>query len=73
MDFDGLMLDQITIYVLLGPEKPRRPIRYFIARNRDLVDFLHRPPDWKKSAFMQLKHVTQHEDNWSVLEEYNAS
>ena len=66
-DFEGDLLDQITIYVLLGPEESTRAIRYFIAKNRDVADSIHHPPDWKGHGFMRMKSVEQYESGWGAL------
>src|SRR5580704_10582691 len=43
---DALLADQITVYVLLGAESAQKPVRFFIARNRELVEHPHYPPRW---------------------------
>src|SRR5258706_12168836 len=35
--FQGAMLEQITIYVMIGDTEAKKPVRYFVARNADLV------------------------------------
>lgn len=71
-DFEGALLDQITIYVLIGDNKAAVPVRYFLARNRELVGSLHRPSGWTGSAFMPLKAVTPHEGRWELLNTLGA-
>lgn len=72
-DFEGDRLDMVTIYVLLGPEDGTAPVRFFIARNRDLRADVHRPPKWEqvgnKSGFISLSSVIKgrHEGNWDIL------
>lgn len=65
--FAGALLDQVTIFVLLGDEAARNPLRYFITRNHEVADHVHCPPNWKKNAFMPLKAIRQYEDRWDIL------
>jgi hypothetical protein len=65
--FSDAMRDQVTIYVLLGDESARKPIRYFITRNQEVAEQFHCPPKWRNNAFMPLKAVEQYEDNWDIL------
>jgi hypothetical protein len=65
--FEGEFLDRITIYVLLGPPDGLKPVRFFIARNRDLANSVHRPPGWPKNGFMPLKAVETHANKWNLL------
>jgi len=44
-DFEGARCDQFTIYVLLGAEGATPPVRFFVARNRELLGKFHHPPD----------------------------
>jgi hypothetical protein len=70
---DEQLLDQITIYVLLGAEEAAKPVRYFIAKNCDLAKQVSIPPSWKESgkevatAFTMLKSVEAFEDRWDIL------
>jgi hypothetical protein len=68
-DFTVDLLDQVTIYVLLGPERSKKPVRYFIAKNRDLNGHFTQPSSFQKTAFMSLKAVQQYEDRWDILEQ----
>lgn len=65
--FSDERVDQVTIYVLVGSEKADKPVRYFIARNRDLVGKLHIPPGWDKSAFVHAKVIAPFEGKWDTL------
>ncbi len=65
--FQGDLLDQVTIYVLLGKEDGRNPVRYFVVRNRDVTKKVSKPPNWKENAFMMLKSITQYENRWDIL------
>jgi hypothetical protein len=65
--FKGKNRDQATVYVLLGPEDGARPVRFFIAKNRQLAKHVHCPPDWKLNAFMPMRAVQKHENQWDVL------
>jgi len=66
--FTGDLEDQVTIYVLLGRENGQKPVRYFIARNRDLAEHVAQPARWEANAFMPLKAVEQYEGCWDSLE-----
>jgi len=66
-DFEGDFRDRVTIYVLLGPEKVNKPVRFFIVKNRDLASHVHQPPGWRKHGFMQMKYVQEFEDKWATL------
>jgi hypothetical protein len=66
-DFQDDLLDRVTIYVLLGPEDSRKPVRFFIAKNRDLEGRVHRPWGWKEHGFMQMKAVEEYENQWAAL------
>jgi hypothetical protein len=66
-DFDNPLLDQITIFVLLGNERAQKPVRYFITRNHEVADHVHCPPNWKKNGFMPLSAIKQYEDRWGIL------
>lgn len=65
--FEGALRSQITIYVLLGNEDGRKPVRYFITRNSRLAKKIHRPKNWQHNAFMPLKSVEKYENKWSIL------
>ena len=65
--FEAPMLDEVTIYVLIGTEDARKPIRYFIAKNRDLAAKRQIPGGWKDNSFMPLKALKAYEDNWDAL------
>ncbi len=59
--------DQVTIFVLLGPEEGREPVRFFIVRNHEVAAHIHCPPNWGKSAFMPLKAIKDYENRWDTL------
>ena len=65
--FKGDLLDQVTIYVLLGKEDGRKPVRYFIAKNHKLTAHVSKPPKWRDNAFMLLKSVEKYEGRWDIL------
>jgi hypothetical protein len=60
--------DMVTIYVLIGPEKSDKPIRYFIAKNGDLVAHFSRPGGWK-NGFVSLNKVAPYENKWDCCED----
>ncbi len=65
--FADAQRDQITIYVLLGAEKGDKPVRFFIAKNRELARHAHYPDGWRQHGFMSLKAVQDFEDQWDSL------
>jgi hypothetical protein len=65
--FQGDLLNQITVYVLLGPEDGSKPVRFFIVRNSDVASYAHHPEGWAESGFMRLKAIEQYEDRWDAL------
>jgi hypothetical protein len=65
--FTDDLKDQVTIYVLLGREDAQKPVRYFIARNRDLAEHVHKPASWRDNGFIGLKAVQQYEGRWEIL------
>jgi hypothetical protein len=65
--FEGDLLDQVTIYVLLGKDDARKPVRYFLAKNRALAAHVSTPPKWKANAFVFLKSVQKYEDHWNIF------
>jgi len=64
--FKGERRDQVTVYVLLGPENGARSARFFIAKNREVAKHVHHPPDWT-NGFMSLKAIEKYEDHWDSL------
>jgi hypothetical protein len=65
-DFKHERLDRVTVYVLL-PKDSKKPVRYFIAKNRDLKKHFNRPRQWKSHGFMSMKVVERYEDRWRAL------
>lgn len=69
--FTGALAEQITIYVWLGKEDAKAPVRYFIARNSDLATEVSVPANWEQppytNGFMMLKSVQQFENRWDIL------
>jgi hypothetical protein len=66
-NFTGALAQQVTVYVLIGPETASRPIRNFIAKNERLASELHRPKGWKDHAFMSIKAVAEYENHWDDI------
>src|SRR5579871_500078 len=56
------LLDQVTIYVLVGNADAKNPVRYFVTRNKDLVPKMMMPRAWQDNAFMLLHFVEEFED-----------
>jgi hypothetical protein len=66
--FKGKNLNQVTVYVLIGPENGEKPVRYFIAKNHAVAKYVHRPSKkWRKNAFMPMKAVEKYEGRWDAL------
>jgi len=68
--FEGELREQVTVYVLLGPEENENPARFFIAKNGDLAEHVHYPASWANvndTGFMSLKSVAQFETRWGAL------
>jgi hypothetical protein len=59
--FEGPDAKQVTVYVLVGLETARHPVRYFIAKNRDVAKYLHTPPNWKDTAFLRMPALADYE------------
>jgi hypothetical protein len=66
-DFEGDLLEGVTVYVLLGHEDAKKAVRYFIAKNADLQRSVHQPAHWKAHGFMPLKALLPHENQWDAL------
>jgi hypothetical protein len=65
--FEGTMLEQITIYVMIGDAEAKSTVRYFVARNADLLGAFTVPPKWADSAFMPLRAILKFENCWDTL------
>jgi len=68
-DFEGTLLEQVTIYVLLGTPDATKPVRFFIATNRELAGHVHKPASFDNHGFMPIKAVIPHEGRWDKLRE----
>jgi hypothetical protein len=67
-DFKDVRLDLITIYVLIGDERAMKPVRFFIARNRDVAGYVHQPSSFTRTGFMPLKAFgPNHEADWKIF------
>jgi hypothetical protein len=66
-DFEAEFLEQVTVYVLLGSETSTRPARFFVAKNRELMAFVHQPPGWKQNGFIKISAVRDYEDRWETV------
>ena len=65
--FEGGLLDQFTVYVLLGPEEGTKPVQFFVAKNRDLAEAPHYPQNWTDNGFINLKAIAKYENQWDAL------
>ncbi len=66
-DFQGAAAEGVTVYVLLGSVHANKAVRYFLAFNKHLASAVHTPHGWPANAFMPLKAVEAHENQWEVL------
>jgi hypothetical protein len=64
---DECLLKQFTVYVLLGSTSGEQSVRFFIARNRNLMKHIHCPKGWKENGFIPLKAVEKYENCWHSL------
>lgn len=67
ISFEGESRKQVTVYVLLGSLDCKKTVRYFIAKNRDLVKHVHSPKGWRQHGFMPMKAVERYENRWDLL------
>ena len=65
--FAGDALDEITVYVLLGPEDNEKPARFFIARNSEVAEHAHYPEGWVKNGFLKFKAIESYENRWAII------
>lgn len=65
--FEADMLDEITIYVLLGAEENEKPARFFMARNSEIAAQVHYPDGWAKNGFLRYRAIEQFENRWQLL------
>jgi hypothetical protein len=66
-NFEDEFLERSTIYVLLGKADSEAPVRYFIAKNSDIVGTIHRPSGWDANGFVNLKSVKAFEGQWQAV------
>jgi hypothetical protein len=66
-DFKGERLKRITVYVLLGREHSKKPVRFFIAKNSNLKKHFKKPHLWKHHGFMAMKVIAPYEDKWKTV------
>jgi hypothetical protein len=65
--FSGDRFNQMTVYVLIGSEECRNPVRYFIAKNKQLAKHAHYPSRWPENGFMSAKALRPFENKWETL------
>ena len=67
-DFTDLP-DQVTVYVVIGKEDCRTPVRYFVVRNGDVADKVTVPPTgkWTATGFINLRAVLPFEGHWDLV------
>ena len=66
-DFNGKFRNRATVYVLVGSLGSKKPVRFFIVRNRKVKKHVHRPPKWPKNGTIPLKPLVRYEDRWNSL------
>jgi hypothetical protein len=67
-DFQGAAAEGVTVYVLLGNLRANKPVRFFLAFNKHLASAVHTPQGGPANAFMPLKALEAHENQWEVLD-----
>ena len=55
--FAGSLVDQVTVYVLLGVQRSVKSARFFVVKNSNLAAQLRQPPTWKAFGFIDAKTV----------------
>lgn len=65
--FQGKSNNQVTIYVLVGAKDCKKPVRYFIVKNRRVATHIYKPQNWTKNAFISLKPIEKYENRWDIL------
>lgn len=65
--FDGDNLDRVTVYVLLGSEECKNPVRYFITKNGQIAQQAYYPNGWPQNGFMDKKTLEPFENKWEAL------
>lgn len=68
-NYEGEMLDRITIFVRIGDEDAADPVRYFITKNRDIADGIRIPKGWTDDGRVPLEVVLPYENLWDVLKQ----
>lgn len=61
VSFEGKAANQVTIYVLVGPERALKPVRYFIAKNRRMAKHVHYPAGWRDHGVLSMKALARYE------------
>lgn len=68
--FEGNAGRQVTVYVLVGAETAVNPVRYFIARNRDVAKDVYKPPRWTNYATLAMRALADYEvkeSGWDAI------
>jgi hypothetical protein len=65
--FEGDALDLVIIYVLLGTERCETPVRFFIAKNKDVKEHAGCPAGWTETGFVSLKPLLPFELKWNTI------
>ena len=65
--FTGAVADEVTVYVLFGPNNDPNCARFFVITNSDIETKLRQPTDWRKFGFLDVEAVKQFENNWDIL------
>jgi len=66
-NFKGKARNQVTVYVLVGSQECKKPVRFFIAKNSDVAKHILQPSGWTKNGFMPMKAVQPYENKWDGL------
>ena len=75
-NFVGRLANQVTVFVLIGPEGNSRSARFFVVKNEDLLAQFRTTANWESTrkssnrkayGYIDSKSVEQYEDNWMIL------
>lgn len=59
-----------TVYVLVGDEQAKKPVRYFIAKGDEISAHAKAPASWRNHTSINLKALEPFENRWDSIREY---
>jgi len=60
----------LTIYVLVGDEHAKKPVRYFMAKGDQVAAFAKGPASWRNHTSINLKVLEPFENQWGAIRDY---